>query len=388
MRVAWLKDLRLADLPKVGGKNASLGEMTAALAQAGVRVPGGFATTADAFREFLAAGGLDRRIEEKLKALDANDVKALAACGKEIRSWIVAAPFPADIEKDIRSFYQQLESNTSGEVSFAVRSSATAEDLPEASFAGQQQSFLNIRGADNVLDAIRHVFASLYNDRAISYRVHQGFSHAEVALSAAVQQMVRSDLGASGVLFTLDTESGFRDVVFITSSYGLGEMVVQGAVNPDEFYVHKPMLERGRPAIVRRALGSKLQKMVFADAQKAGKSVRTVEVTEAERNRFSLKDDEILELARYAVAIERHYGRPMDIEWGKDGADGRIYVLQARPETVKSRKRDLEERYALKGSSRVLVTGRAIGHKIGSGSVRVVPAASQMRRVKKGDVLA
>ena len=387
MRVAWLKDLRLADLPKVGGKNASLGEMTAALAQAGVRVPGGFATTAEAYREFLAAGGLDRRIGEKLKALDSSDVKALAACGKEIRSWIAAAPFPPDLEKDIRTFYQQLEAQTSGEISFAVRSSATAEDLPEASFAGQQETFLNIRGADNVLDAIRHVFASLYNDRAISYRVHQGFAHAEVALSAAVQQMVRSDLGASGVLFTLDTESGFRDVVFITASYGLGEMVVQGAVNPDEFYVHKPMLERGRPAVVRRSLGSKLQKMVFASSQRAGKSTKVVDVPEAERSRFSLKDEEVLELARYAVAIERHYGRPMDVEWGRDGTDGKLYVLQARPETVKSRKREVEERYVLKGSSRVLATGRAIGNKIGSGTVRVVPNASQMDRVKKGDVL-
>jgi len=387
MRVAWLKDLRLADLPQVGGKNASLGEMTGALAEAGIRVPGGFATTADAFREFLAAGGLDRRIAEKLKNLDSSDVKALAACGKEIRSWIAKAPFPAELERDIRSYYQKLEEQTSGDASFAVRSSATAEDLPEASFAGQQETFLNIRGADNVLEAIRHVFASLYNDRAISYRVHQGFTHAEVALSAAVQQMVRSDLGSSGVLFTLDTESGFRDVVFITSSYGLGEMVVQGAVNPDEFYVHKPLLERGKPAIVRRALGSKLQKMVFGAAREAGKSTRTVDVPEAERHRFSLTDPEVLELARYAVAIERHYGRPMDIEWGKDGADGRIYVLQARPETVKSRKREVEERYALKGRSKVLVTGRAIGHKIGSGTVRSVPDASQMSRVKQGDVL-
>jgi pyruvate, water dikinase len=388
MRLAWLKDLRITQLPQVGGKNASLGEMTAALAAAGIRVPGGFATTADAFREFLAADGLDRRIAEKLKNLDCDDVKALATCGKEIRSWIHKAPFPADLEREIRSFYQQLEAQTSGDASFAVRSSATAEDLPEASFAGQQETFLNIRGADNVLDAIRHVFASLYNDRAISYRVHQGFAHAEVALSAAVQQMVRSDLGASGVLFTLDTESGFRDVVFITSSYGLGELVVQGAVNPDEFYVHKPMLERGKPAIVRRALGSKLQKMVFAGHQAAGKSTRTVEVPEAERHRFSLTDAEVLELARYAVAIERHYGRPMDIEWGKDGADGKLYVLQARPETVKSRKRaDVEERYALKGRSRVLVTGRAIGNKIGSGTVRVIPDASQMNRVKQGDVL-
>jgi pyruvate,water dikinase len=387
MRVAWLKDLRLSDLPQVGGKNASLGEMTSALAAGGIRVPGGFATTADAFREFLVADGLDRRIADKLKALDCNDVNALAACGKEIRSWIAKAPFPTNLEREILSYYQQLEAHTSGETSFAVRSSATAEDLPEASFAGQQETFLNIRGADNVLDAIRRVFASLYNDRAISYRVHQGFAHAEIALSAAVQQMVRSDLGAAGVLFTLDTESGFRDVVFITSSYGLGEMVVQGAVNPDEFYVHKPMLERGRPAIVRRALGSKLQKMVFAAAPQAGKSTRTVDVAEAERHRFSLTDKEILELARYAMAIERHYGRPMDIEWGKDGNDGKLYILQARPETVKSRKRDVEERYALKGRSRVLASGRAIGNKIGSGTVRVIPDASQMSRVKKGDVL-
>ena len=387
MRVAWLKDLRLADLPQVGGKNASLGEMTAALSNAGIRVPGGFATTADAFREFLSASKLGERIDERLKGLNTSDVAALAACGKEIRSWIEKAPFPTDLEREIRSYYQKLESQTSGDTSFAIRSSATAEDLPEASFAGQQETFLNIRGTENVLTAIRHVYASLYNDRAISYRVHQGFAHADVALSAAVQQMVRSDLGSSGVLFTLDTESGFREVVFITSSYGLGEMVVQGAVNPDEFYVHKPLLERGKPAIVRRALGSKLQKMVFGSSAEAGKSTKTVDVAEAERHRFSLTDAEVLELARYAVAIERHYGRPMDVEWGKDGNDGKLYILQARPETVKSRKREVEERYALKGSSRVVVTGRAIGNKIGSGTVRVVPNASQMDRVKKGDVL-
>jgi len=387
MRVAWLKDLRLADLPQVGGKNASLGEMTAALSNAGIRVPGGFATTADAFREFLTASKLGERIDQRLKGLNTSDVSALAACGKEIRSWIEKAPFPADLEKEIRSYYQKLEKITSGDASFAVRSSATAEDLPEASFAGQQETFLNIRGADHVLTAIRHVYASLYNDRAISYRVHQGFAHGDVALSAAVQQMVRSDQGSSGVLFTLDTESGFRDVVFITSSYGLGEMVVQGAVNPDEFYVHKPLLDRGKPAIVRRALGSKLQKMVFGSSAEAGKSTKTVDVPEAERHRFSLTDAEVLELARYAVAIERHYGRPMDVEWGKDGNDGKLYILQARPETVKSRKREVEERYALKGSSRVVVTGRAIGNKIGSGTVRVIPNASQMDRVKKGDVL-
>ncbi|HEY6821129.1 MAG TPA: phosphoenolpyruvate synthase, partial [Burkholderiales bacterium] len=354
---------------------------------AGIRVPGGFATTAEAFREFLAADGLAKRIDERVRSLDTGDMRALVACGKEIRSWILKAPFPAELEKDIRSHFQSLEKQSSKETSFAVRSSATAEDLPDASFAGQQETYLNIRGIDNVLEAIKHVFASLYNDRAISYRAHQGFEHGSVALSAAVQQMVRSDLGSSGVMFTLDTESGFRDVVFITASYGLGETVVQGAVNPDEFYVHKPMLEKGRPAIVRRKLGSKLQKMIFADHVAAGRSTRTVEVAEAERHRFSLSDADVLDLARYAVAIEKHYGRPMDIEWGKDGADGQLYVLQARPETVKSRKRDVEERYALKGRGRVLASGRAIGHKIGSGSVRVVKDASRMDSVKQGDIL-
>lgn len=377
----------MTDLEQVGGKNASLGEMISGLSAAGIRVPGGFATTAQAFREFLGVNGLDQRIEERAKKVDTKDVAALAACGAEIRSWILRASFPKELEREIRSKYQELTKNSSPETSFAVRSSATAEDLPEASFAGQQETYLNIRGADNVLEAMRHVFASLYNDRAISYRAHHGFEHGAVALSATVQQMVRSDLGASGVMFTLDTESGFRDVVFITSAYGLGELLVQGAVNPDEFYVHKPMLEKGRPAIVRRGLGSKLQKMVFGSSGKAGKSTRVVDVAEAERNAFSLNDKEILELARYAVAIERHYDRPMDIEWAKDGADGRIYVLQARPETVKSRARDVEERYALKGSSRVLASGRAIGHKIGSGTVRVIPDASQMTRVRKGDVL-
>ncbi|HJS75892.1 MAG TPA: phosphoenolpyruvate synthase [Burkholderiales bacterium] len=385
MRVAWLKDLRMADLEQVGGKNASLGEMIGGLATAGIRVPGGFATTAQAFREFL--GELAPRIEERLRALDPKDVDALAECGAEVRSWITRQPFPPALEKEIRSQYHELIASTSSETSFAVRSSATAEDLPEASFAGQQETFLNIRGVDNVLEAIRHVYASLYNDRAISYRAHHGFGRGQLALSAAVQQMVRSDLGSSGVMFTLDTESGFRDVVFITSSYGLGELLVQGAVNPDEFYVHKPMLEKGRPAIVRRGLGSKLHKMVFGKSDRAGKSTRVVDVGEAQRSVFSLRDTEILELARYAVAIEKHYGRPMDIEWAKDGADGRIYVLQARPETVKSRTRDVEERFALKGSSRVLVSGRAIGHKIGSGTVSIIPDASQMSRVKKGDVL-
>ena len=377
----------MADLERVGGKNASLGEMMNALAAAGIRVPGGFATTAQAFREFLSANGLDSRIEERLRSLDPQEVSALAACGAEIRSWILKAPFPVHLEREITYNYHELEKITSDDVSFAVRSSATAEDLPAASFAGQQETFLNIRGIDNVLEAIRQVFASLYNERAISYRTHHGFDHRGVALSAAVQQMVRSDLGASGVMFTLDTESGFRDVVFITAAYGLGEMIVQGAVNPDEFYVHKPMLEQGRPAIVRRALGSKLEKMLFAGSAEAGRSTRVVEVGAEERARFSLTDPEVLELARYALAIERHYRRPMDIEWAKDGADGKLYILQARPETVKSRKRDVEERYALKGSSRVLASGRAIGHKIGSGAVRVVPDASQMAKVKQGDVL-
>ena len=377
----------MTDLEQVGGKNASLGEMIGGLAAAGIRVPGGFATTAEAFREFLSTNGLDKRIRECVAKVDTKDVAALAACGAEIRSWILKGAFPKEFEREIREKYQELTKSTSSETSFAVRSSATAEDLPEASFAGQQETFLNIRGVDNVLEAIRHVFASLYNDRAISYRAHHSFDHSAVALSAAVQQMVRSDLAVSGVMFTLDTESGFRDVVFITSAYGLGELLVQGAVNPDEFYVHKPMLEKGRPAIVRRALGSKAQKMVFAKSDKAGKSTRVADVPEDARNSFSLSDNEVLELGRYAVAIERHYGRPMDIEWAKDGADGRIYVLQARPETVKSRARDVEERFALKGSSRVLVSGRAIGHKIGSGTVRNIPNAAKMDQVKKGDVL-
>jgi pyruvate,water dikinase len=387
MHVAWLKDLRMTDLDLVGGKNASLGEMIGGLAAAGIRVPGGFATTAEAYREFLAANGLDRRIAERLRTLDPADVGALARCGAEVRSWIQQAPFPPALERAIRASFAELEASVSAQASFAVRSSATAEDLPDASFAGQQETYLNIRGADNVLEAIRHVFASLYNDRAISYRAHHGFEHGGVALSAAVQQMVRSDLGASGVMFTLDTESGFQDVVFITSSYGLGEMVVQGAVNPDEFYVHKPMLAQGRPAIVRRSLGSKLQKMVFASESTAGRSTRVLDVPEPERHRFSLSDADVLELARYAVAIERHYGRPMDIEWAKDGQDGRIHVLQARPETVKSRRREGEERFALKGRSKILATGRAIGHKIGTGVVRLVKDPSEMGRVQKGDIL-
>jgi len=388
MHVAWLKDLRMKDLPQVGGKNASLGEMIGELAGTGIRVPGGFATTADAYREFLRAGALDERIAQRISTLDPANVEALARCGAEIRGWIEKAPFPKAVESEIKSYYQDLVKASSSEISFAIRSSATAEDLPDASFAGQQETFLNVHGFDNVLQAIRKVYASLYNDRAISYRAHHGFAHGEVALSAAVQRMVRSDLGASGVMFTLDTESGFRDVVFITASHGLGEMVVQGAVNPDEFYVHKPMLAKGRPAIVRRALGSKLHKMIYADEVSAGRSVRTVDVAPEDRDRFALTDAEVLELARSAVAIEKHYSRPMDIEWARDGQDGLLYVLQARPETVKSRARPgTEERFALKGQGRVLASGRAIGHKIGSGTVRVVASAARMSSVKKGDVL-
>ncbi len=386
MYVERLSQLRMTDLDKVGGKNASLGEMIGGLADAGIRVPGGFATTADAFRHFLAANGIDRRIAERLKTLDPENIDSLTRGGAEIRGWIGSAPFPADLEATIRKAYAELEAEAGG-ASFAVRSSATAEDLPDASFAGQQETMLNIRGIDNILEAIRHVFASLYNDRAISYRVHHKFEHETVALSAAVQRMVRSDLGASGVMFTLDTESGFRDVVFITSSYGLGEMVVQGAVNPDEFYVHKPMLAQGRPAVVRRALGSKLHKMVFSDTQASGKSVRTLDTPDADRQRFSLTDAQVLELGRMAVSIEKHYGRPMDIEWGLDGSDGRLYVLQARPETIKSRPRDVETRYRLKGKGKVLATGRAIGSKIGAGTVRIVADASHMGSVQKGDVL-
>jgi len=386
--VRWLKDLRMGDLPSVGGKNASLGEMIGGLSSAGIRVPGGMATTAEAYRRFLSAGGLDQRIAERIATLDPEDVTALAACGAEIRGWIEKAPFPAEVENEIKSFFQKLEKESSGDTSFAVRSSATAEDLPDASFAGQQETFLNIHGIDNVLAAIRHVYASLYNDRAISYRAHQGFGHGEVALSAAIQRMVRSDLGASGVLFTLDTESGFRDVVFITSAWGLGESVVQGAVNPDEFYVHKPMLLAGKPAILRRGLGSKVQKMVYGDGRAAGSSTRMVEVAEADAGRFSLTDAQVLELARMGCAIEKHYGRPMDVEWALDGGDGKLYVLQARPETVRARAdASTEERFQLHGKSKVLASGRAIGQRIGAGKVRVVRDASEMSRVKKGDVL-
>ena len=392
--VISFENLRMTDVESVGGKNASLGEMISQLAHMDVRVPGGFATTAHAFRDFLSyrtngGASLADRIVKRLETLDIDDVRALAAAGAEIRQWIMETPFQPRLQEEISIFYQKLVADSSSEMSFAVRSSATAEDLPDASFAGQQETFLNVVGIDNVLEAMKHVFASLYNDRAISYRVHKGFTHAEVALSAGVQRMVRSDLGAAGVMFTIDTESGFSDVVFITSSYGLGETVVQGAVNPDEFYVHKPMLAQGKLPIIRRNIGSKLIKMEFTGEAKAGRSVRTVDVPIELRNRYSLDDTEIAELARYAVTIEKHYGRPMDIEWGKDGRDGKLYILQARPETVKSQQKagDIQHRYKLKGSSLVLTHGRAIGQKIGAGPVRVIKNAEEMERVQPGDVL-
>jgi len=379
------QELRMTDVEQVGGKNASLGEMISQL-PASVRVPGGFATTAAAYREFLAHQGLAERISAALETLDVDDVVSLAKAGAQIRQWIVDTPFPPALEAEIKTAYEQMTAE--GEGSFAVRSSATAEDLPDASFAGQQESFLNIHGYDNILHAMKEVFASLYNDRAIAYRVHKGFTHAEVALSAGVQRMVRSDIGASGVMFTMDTESGFDGVVFITASYGLGETVVQGAVNPDEFYVHKATLAQGKPAVIRRNLGSKMIKMVFSENKEAGKSTRTIDVPEAERNVYSLTDADVLELGRYAMIIEKHYGRPMDIEWGKSGDDGKLYILQARPETVKSQQAGhVLEKYRLKQYSKSLTHGRAIGQKIGAGQVRVVKDASEMDRVKAGDVL-
>jgi pyruvate,water dikinase len=387
--VVPFENLRMSDVEAVGGKNASLGEMISQLPQ-GVRVPTGFATTAHAFRQFLAHAGLAQRISARLTTLDTEDVRALAVAGAEIRSWIEAQPFPADLERAIREAFTTLSAGNQ-QASFAVRSSATAEDLPDASFAGQQETFLNVVGIEEVLHKMKEVFASLYNDRAISYRVHKGFAHSDVALSAGVQRMVRSDLGAAGVMFTIDTESGFQEVVFITSSYGLGETVVQGAVNPDEFYVHKPMLAAGNRAVIRRNLGSKLIQMVFASAEEraaTGKLVKTTDVPLEQRNRYSLTDAEVEELARYAMVIERHYGRPMDIEWGKDGTDGQIYILQARPETVKSQQQGKAEmRYKLKGRGNVLAEGRAIGQKIGTGPVRLVHSISEMDKVQAGDVL-
>ncbi|AYN95069.1 phosphoenolpyruvate synthase [Pseudomonas sp. LTJR-52] len=385
--VVSLDKLGVHDVEQVGGKNASLGEMISNLAGAGVSVPGGFATTAQAYRDFLEQSGLNDRIHAALDALDVDDVNALAKTGAEIRQWIMDAEFPARLDTEIRTAFAQLSAGNDN-LAVAVRSSATAEDLPDASFAGQQETFLNIRGVDNVIRAAKEVFASLFNDRAIAYRVHQGFDHKLVALSAGVQRMVRSETGAAGVMFTLDTESGFRDVVFITGAYGLGETVVQGAVNPDEFYVHKSTLEAGRPAILRRNLGSKAIKMIYGEEAKAGRSVKTVDVEAAERARFSITDDEVTELAKQALIIEKHYGRPMDIEWAKDGDDGKLYIVQARPETVKSRaSATVMERYLLKEKGQVIVEGRAIGQRIGAGPVKVIRDVSEMDRVMPGDVL-
>jgi pyruvate,water dikinase len=385
--ILWLQDLRLNDLAQVGGKNSSLGEMIGNLAQLGVSVPGGFATTADAFQAFVAHNDLHQRIFDRLSALDVEDVHALTAAGTEIRGWVIDAPLQPELDRDIREAYARLcDDNGGGEVAVAVRSSATAEDLPDASFAGQQETFLNVTGADDVVVKVKEVFASLYNDRAIAYRVHHGFKHEDVFLSAGVQLMVRSDTGASGVLFTLDTESGFRDVVFITASYGLGEMVVQGAVNPDEFYVYKPTLRAGKHAMLRRSLGSKQLRMVYSDVP--GERVRTEDTPAELRGKFSITDEDVHELARQALTIEEHYGRPMDIEWGKDGITGRIYILQARPETVKSRaKATTMERFQLEKRGTVVAEGRAIGQKIGTGTARVVRTLEDMHRVQPGDVL-
>ncbi|MBY7910590.1 phosphoenolpyruvate synthase [Vibrio fluvialis] len=383
----WFNSLSMEDVDKVGGKNASLGEMVSNLANAGVSVPNGFATTSYAFNQFLDFEGLDDRIHNLLDELDVDDVEALRKTGATIRQWVLDAPFPADLEQDIRDNYETLiEGNP--ELSVAVRSSATAEDLPDASFAGQQETFLNVKGIDAVLEATKHVYASLFNDRAISYRVHQGFDHRGISLSAGIQRMVRSDKAASGVMFTLDTESGFDQVVFITSAWGLGEMVVQGAVNPDEFYVHKPLLEAGQAPIVKKTFGSKLVKMIYANSQVIGKQVEIIDTTDAERNQFSLSDDEIKELAKQAMIIEKHYQRPMDIEWAKDGIDGKLYIVQARPETVCSQsEQNVIERYELNNKADILIEGRAIGQRIGSGTVRLVDSLDQMSLVKEGDVL-
>ncbi|MGO1541218.1 MAG: phosphoenolpyruvate synthase [Luteimonas sp.] len=390
--ILWLQDLRLNDLAQVGGKNSSLGEMIGNLAQLGVSVPGGFATTADAFQAFIAHNDLHQRIFDRLGALDVEDVHALTAAGSEIRGWVVDAPLQPELERDIREAYAKLCADNGGaassgsDVAVAVRSSATAEDLPDASFAGQQETFLNVTGADDVVVKVKEVFASLYNDRAIAYRVHHGFKHEDVFLSAGVQLMVRSGTGASGVLFTLDTESGFRDVVFVTSSYGLGEMLVQGAVNPDEFYVYKPTLKQDKPAILRRSLGSKQMRMVYSDVP--GERVRTEDTPAELRSRFSITDEDVHELARQALTIEEHYGRPMDIEWGKDGVTGRLYILQARPETVKSRAKATQmERFQLEKRGEVVAEGRAIGQRIGSGTARVIRTVEDMHKVQPGDVL-
>ncbi|MEQ7868340.1 phosphoenolpyruvate synthase [Xanthomonas sp. WHRI 8393] len=386
--ILWLHELRLADLARVGGKNSSLGEMIGNLAGLGVSVPGGYATTAEAFKDFIAHNDLSKRIFDKLATLDVEDVGALTVAGKEIRGWVIDAPLQPELDRDIRTAYAQLcAENGGGEVAVAVRSSATAEDLPDASFAGQQETFLNVTGADDVVHKVKEVFASLYNDRAIAYRVHHGFKHEDVFLSAGVQLMVRSGVGAAGVLFTLDTESGFRDVVFVTSSFGLGEMVVQGAVNPDEFYVYKPTLTAGKPAILRRSLGSKAIRMVYSDVP--GERVRTEDTPVELRSTFSISDEDVQELSKQALVIEKHYGRPMDIEWAKDGVSGKLFIVQARPETVKSRSHATQiERFSLEAKdAKILVEGRAVGAKIGSGVARVVRSLDDMNRVQAGDVL-
>ncbi|UNH28555.1 phosphoenolpyruvate synthase [Moellerella wisconsensis] len=383
--VLWYNQLGMNDVDRVGGKNASLGEMITNLSELGVSVPNGFATTSQAFNDFLEQSGVNQRIYQLLDQVDVDDVNQLATAGTQIRQWVIDTPFTPQLEKDIRSAYEQLAEGAVG-ASFAVRSSATAEDMPDASFAGQQETFLNVRGIDAVMVAIKHVFASLFNDRAISYRVHQGYDHRGIALSAGIQRMVRSDLASSGVMFTIDTESGFDQVVFITSAYGLGEMVVQGAVNPDEFYVHKPTLLKGRPAIVRRNLGSKKLQMVYAESLDHGQQVRIEDTPDVLSQRFSLEDHEVEELARQALLIEQHYGRPMDIEWAKDGETGRLYIVQARPETVRSNQQVME-RYQLKEQSNVLVEGRAIGHRIGAGAVKVIHNLKEMDRIQPGDVL-
>jgi len=386
--VLWYQELGMQDVPRVGGKNASLGEMISNLANAGVQVPGGFATTSDAFNEFLEQSGLNARIYKVLDDLDVDDVKKLAEVGADIRQWIIDTPFHDSFYTAIKQAYTQLCGDAEKDASFAVRSSATAEDMPDASFAGQQETFLNVRGIDAVMVAIKHVYASLFNDRAISYRVHQGYDHRGVALSAGIQRMVRSDKASSGVMFSIDTESGFEDVVFITSSYGLGEMVVQGAVNPDEFYVHKPTLAAGRPSVVRRNLGSKAIEMVYSDDEGHGKQVEIIDVQQNLSDQFSITDEEVQELAKQAVIIEKHYGRAMDIEWAKDGNDGKLYIVQARPETVRSNEdANVMERYKLNESSKVIIEGRAIGNKIGTGTVRVLESISQMDQVQVGDVL-
>ncbi len=386
--VLWYEHLGMGDVDRVGGKNASLGEMISNLANVGVQVPGGFATTSYAFNEFLEQSGLNDKIYKLLDTLDVADLGALAECGDTIRQWVIDTPFLPNMQKDIETAYEQLAGEFTDDASFAVRSSATAEDMPDASFAGQQETFLNVRGLDAVMIAIKHVYASLFNDRAISYRVHQGYDHRGVALSAGIQRMVRSDIASSGVMFSIDTESGFEDVVFVTSSYGLGEMVVQGAVNPDEFYVHKPTLAKGNPAVIRRNIGSKAIKMVYTSDVSHGKQVEIIDVDEQQSNKFSLTDTEVQELAKQAVIIEKHYQRPMDIEWAKDGLDGKLYIVQARPETVKSRENtNVMEQYNLQTTANIVCEGRSIGQKIGSGEAKVLSSLAEMDKILPGDVL-